>query len=166
MITLRPERSSDEAPIRSLVNAAFGGTAHGQLVDLIRERGNARIAVCGEEDGRQVGYVVVSPMAFKPAISLDCLAIGPVAVVPDRQNSGVGSALMTRIIDLAKTEGIDALLLLGHPAYYPRFGFAPTHIDNQYGATDAFMALELKAGCLEGVQAKGLFVREFFEVDV
>lgn len=165
MITLRPERSGEEAEIRNVVNQAFGGTAHGLLVDLIRERGNARIAVCADEDGPLAGYVVASPMVFKPAVSLDCLAIGPVAVVPDRQNSGIGSALMNHIIALARTEGIDALLLLGHPDYYPRFGFAPTHIDNQYGATDAFMALELRPGCLEGIEAKGLFVREFFEVD-
>lgn len=166
MITLRPERDGDAASVREITNQAFDGTEHGLLVDLIRERGNARLTTCAEDDGKLVGYVVASPMAFKPAITLDCLAIGPVAVAPGLQNQGVGSALMHNIIAQARAEGIDALLLLGHPAYYPRFGFAPTHIDNQYGATDAFMALELVTGCLDGIKAKALFVREFFEVSV
>lgn len=55
--------------------------------------------------------------------------------------------------------------LLGHTSYYPQFGFAPTHIGNEYGATDGFMALELKPGCLEGVRATVKYVGEFAEVE-
>ena len=95
---------------------------------------------------------------------MHCLGIAPLAVVPGRQNERIGSQLMRNVIERAKAQNVDALFLLGHPAYYPRFGFAQTHIKNDYGASDAFMALELRAGCLAGVAATAKYVDEFSDV--
>ena len=164
-IHLRPEQVGDRAQISELVRRAFDNRAEEpNLVDLIRERGNARLATVAEDAGVLVGYVLASPLNLVPRSPLNCLAIAPVAVIPERQGEGIGSQLIHHAIDLARDDGIDALFLLGHPSYYPRFGFAPTHIGNEYGATDAFMALELRKGCLDGISATAKYVKEFSDV--
>lgn len=163
-IILRPEQESDRVEVLEVVRRAFNRAEESALVELIRKRGNARLATVADDAGILVGYVLASPLMLDPQHSLTCLAIAPVAVIPERQGEGIGSRLMHYAIDLAQDEGVDALFLLGHPSYYPRFGFAPTHIDNEYGATDAFMALELTKQCLNGVSATARYVSEFSEV--
>jgi putative acetyltransferase len=164
-LLLRPETAKDIGAIFDVVARAFGNrVAEPKLVDLIRERGNARLATVAEEGGELVGYLLASPLTLDPPSPLKCLAIGPVAVIPERQRDGIGSRLMRHAIELARDGGVDALFLLGHPSYYPRFGFAATHVGNEYGATDAFMALELREGCLAGVRATARYVTEFAEV--
>jgi putative acetyltransferase len=164
-LLLRPESAHDHGAIFDLVRRAFGNReTESKLVDLIRDRGNARLATVAEEQGELVGYVLGSPLTLDPRAPLKCIGIGPVAVIPQRQKDGIGSQLMRHAIQLATDAGVDALFLLGHPAYYPRFGFRATHIRNEYGATDAFMQLELRAGCLDGVEATAKYVSEFAEV--
>ena len=102
----------------------------------------------------------------QPTSELHSLAVAPLSVVPDRQAEGIGGSLMRHLIATARDERVDVLFLLGHPAYYPRFGFAPTHIGNEYGATDAFMSLELTAGSLEPVRAVARYVATFQDIGV
>jgi len=172
-LILRPETARDGVAIFDVVKRAFSDReAESRLVDLIRERGNARLATVAEtaadKGGELVGYVLASPLRLdpEPTPGLKCYGIAPVAVVPERQRDGIGSQLMRHVIELARAEQVDALFLLGSPAYYPRFGFAATHIGNEYGATDAFMALELTAGCLDGVEAMARYVEEFADLGV
>ena len=141
-----------------------------RLVTLIHQRGHARLGTVAQAE-HLVGYVLASPLALEPAPGdqppdLTCLGIAPLAVRPEMQRQGVGSALMTRIIERARDAGTDALFLLGNPGYYRRFGFRSTHIGNEYGATDAFMALELAAGCLGRVRATARYVGEFAETGI
>ena len=164
MINLRPEEPSDQPEIFEVVERAFGKRTEAELVDLIRERGNSRIALVAQDEGSIVGYVLASPISFEPQNQLNCIAIGPVAVMPERQGEAIGSKLMHQAIQTASEQSVDAIFLLGHPSYYARFGFAPTHIENQYGATDAFLALELSSGCLDGLNALATYVSEFSEV--
>ncbi len=164
MIILRPEQPSDRPLVFEVVERAFGKPKEAELVDLIRDRGNSRIALVAYDEASMVGYLLASPISFDPANTLNCLAIGPLAVMPERQGEEIGSKLMRQAIHMASEQGVDAIFLLGHPSYYPRFGFAPTHITNEYGATDAFMALELRDGCLDGLNALAKYVSEFSEV--
>jgi putative acetyltransferase len=73
---------------------------------------------------------------------------------------------MHEVIAAARAIGTDALFLLGEPAYYARFGFRSTSIRNEYGASDAFMALALSRGCLDGIDALATYVPEFRETGV
>ncbi len=164
MITLKPETPTDQAELFQVVRQAFNQAKEAQLVDLLRARGNARLATVAKDQQCIVGYVVASPLSLIPTAKLTCLAIGPVAVLPQRQGEGIGSRLMQHVIRTATTQNVDALFLLGSPGYYQRFGFAPTHIANEYGASDAFMALELQPQALRDVSALARYVGEFAEV--
>lgn len=164
MVDIRDEQDVDQPRVFDVVRAAFRTDKEARLVNLTRERQHNRISLVAEADRLVIGYVLATPLSFRPTVPLNCLAIGPLAVFPDWQCKGVGSNLMEGVIQRARDEGVDALFLLGDPDYYPRFGFAATHIDNEYGATDAFMALELRPGCLHDVRALAIYVDEFSEV--
>jgi putative acetyltransferase len=178
-LTLRAETSADLPQVLQLVGDAFGsGSDEPRLVELIHQRGHARLGTVAQTD-RLIGYVLASPLSLyselgRPPLDLCCLGIAPLAVLPEMQGRGIGSKLMRHIIEQARGEdrrddrgkAVDALFLLGSPAYYSRFGFRSTHIANQYGATDAFMALELTDGCLQRVIATARYVSEFSEAGV
>lgn len=165
-LTLRPDQDSDQPSIQAVVTEAFGRAAEAQLVQSLKANGNDRLSTVALAQGKIIGYVLASPIHLEPEQPPRCLGIAPLAVASAQQRQGVGAELMRFVIDRACAEGVDALFLLGDPAYYQRFGFQATHIGNDYGASDAFMALELSADCLSGVIAVAKYSPEFAEADV
>ncbi|MGI9325048.1 MAG: GNAT family N-acetyltransferase [Pseudomonadales bacterium] len=166
-LTLRPDQDSDQPGVQAIVTEAFGDRpAEAQLVQSLKANGNDRLATVALAQGNIIGYVLASPIRLEPEQALRCLGIAPLAVAIAHQRQGVGTELMRFVIDRARAEGIDALFLLGDPAYYQRFGFQATHIGNEYGATAAFMALELATNCLSGVDAVAQYSPEFAAADV
>jgi putative acetyltransferase len=153
-LTIRAERAGDAQALRAVVDAAFGGPVEGQIVDDIRGTdrwvdGGSLVAVTG--GGTIVGQVLVSEgdlIADDGALRRIWM-VGPVAVAPDRQRRGVGSALMKAAIAFATERGQPLLVLLGHATYYPRFGFEPARsigIEAPQPWRDAnWMALRLPA---------------------
>jgi putative acetyltransferase len=88
------------------------------------------------------------------------------SVLPEYQNQGIGSRLVRDGLAACKKAGFDIVVVLGHIDYYPRFGFTPAAnygLENEYGATDAFMALALREGALEGIGGLVMFAPEFRE---
>ena len=85
------------------------------------------LSLVAEEDGRIVGHVLVARGHLDPpaAEPLEVLTLGPIGVVRERQRQGIGAALMERAIEAADARGAWAIVLVGHPTYYPRFGFEP-----------------------------------------
>lgn len=152
-LKLRKERARDPATIHELTAAAFGREVEAVLVDLARERGEITWSIVAEDETNEiVGHVMVSPMSLEPDAGKRCLAIGPVSVKPELQTMGIGTALMMEAIHRGRDEGYDAILLLGNPRYYHRFGFATAPVGNEYGASEEFMALELHEGSLKGAE--------------
>jgi putative acetyltransferase len=99
---------------------------------------------------------------------LQVLGIGPVAVLPEFQRTGIGSRLVRAGLWACRQQNVDAVILVGHTEYYPRFGFLPARdfgLNSDYGDGDAFMALELRPGALDGVKGKVRYVPEFEETD-
>jgi putative acetyltransferase len=144
MVTIRPERAGDADAIRAVHCAAFPTDAEARLVDRLRAAGQARVVLVAEVDGRVVGHVVFSPVSVAGAQGL---GLAPVAVLPERQRSGVGSELIREGLEACRRDGWPFVVVLGHPAYYPRFGFrraGPLGLANEYGADEAFMVLELR----------------------
>ena len=151
---IRPEAGdgSDDEGVRAVNDAAFGRDDESRIVDEVRlepwfERSMSLVAI---EDGAVVGHVLLSRCTVEGLdgpVAPTVLAIGPVAVVPDRQRRGIGSALMRRAIEEATRRRSGAVVLLGHPAYYPRFGFASARsigLDPPADWSDeAWMALRL-----------------------
>lgn len=128
-VTLReeaPPPSGDTAAIRALLRAAFGGEAEAELVDRLRaEPGAVRLSLLAERrrDGRLVGQILFSAMAVgdDPAV----LALAPLAVAPEMQRQGIGAALVRRGLALCRRRGLGrAVLVLGEPDYYGRYGFS------------------------------------------
>lgn len=141
---IRTETPADHAAIRAIVVDAFGGEQEADLVDGLRRDGALTVSLVAEVDGRIVGHVALSRLKSPPR----ALALAPVAVVTDRQRQGVGSALVREAIKRATAaEDADVIFVLGEPAYYSRFGFAPETalpFPSPY-AGSYFMALKLTA---------------------
>jgi putative acetyltransferase len=111
--------ASDESPARD-------GSVEAYLVDELRADGDLIEPLClvAERDGGVVGHVAVSRGNLDGARAA-LVAIGPLGVLPDLQGAGIGSALMHATIAAADALGERGIILLGHPTYYPRFGFGP-----------------------------------------
>ena len=116
---VRAEQPGDQAAIHAVVAAAFGQAAEADLVDRLRNAGDAVVSLVAEEDGRIVGHVMLSTMRAP----FRALGLAPVSVRPDRQNTGLGSAMIVEAIRLAREADYAALFVLGDEAYYGRFGF-------------------------------------------
>lgn len=126
MVEVRAERADDCAAIRSVHLAAFPTPAEADLVEQLRRNGDAVISLVAVEAGQVVGHVLFSRMRVDAdARQLSALALAPVAVVPGRQGCGIGSALVEAGIAKAGSKEIDIIFVLGEPAFYGRFGFAP-----------------------------------------
>ena len=107
--------------MRAVVIAAFGQVEEADLVEAVRNAGDATIALVAERGGAVVGHVMFSPM-HEPE---RCLGLAPVSVVPESQGQGIGAALIRAGIERARHEGWRGVFVLGHADYYPRFGFSP-----------------------------------------
>ncbi|NWG54157.1 MAG: N-acetyltransferase [Hydrogenophilaceae bacterium] len=150
---IRDAEPEDALAIRAIVASAFGRADEARLVERLRADGDAFIELVAEDEdsGELIGSILFSPLAIdRPGETLTALALAPVAVRPDRQKDGVGSALIRAGIEQARFAQAPAIILLGHPAYYPRFGFsaaAAESLDAPFSGP-SFMALELEPGAL------------------
>jgi putative acetyltransferase len=149
LITVRPEVSRDRDAIRRVNQLAFGGPTEADIVDALRDSDAwlPELSLVGEDDGGIVGHALFSLVRLDSGPEL--LSLGPMAVLPDHQRAGVGTALAQRGLELARGMEYPLVVVLGHPDYYPRFGFRPARrygIETPYEAPDeAWMALPLPA---------------------
>jgi len=158
MITVRPERPDDAPAIRRVHEAAFPTTLEGRLVDALRDAGRLTVSLVAERDREVVGHVAFSPVTLDGAPGVtDGVGLAPVAVLPAHQRRGVGAQLVRE--GLAACAAAGFVVVLGDPAYYGRFGFAPASrwgLRDEYGGGEAFQALELRSG---GIPAGAGLVR-------
>lgn len=147
---IRYARSTDHPDISRLVADAFGRDAEARLVDLLRADGDVLFELVSLADDAIDGHILFSRMwADREGLYA---ALGPVAVRPDVQRAGVGSALIQAALQVAREYGVHGVILLGHPAYYPRFGFsteATRQVRSRYAGQPAFMALALEPGAFD-----------------
>lgn len=122
----RPERPEDAGPVRAVLEAAFDTPAEADLVDALRAEGALvpDLSLVAEQDGEVVGYIGFS-RARLGAGGPEILALAPMAVIPDRQNRGIGYDLVADALRRAEDTPYPLIVVLGHPDYYPRFGFDP-----------------------------------------
>ena len=150
---IRRERAHDIGRIRHVNEAAFGASVEANLVDALRDS-DEQLSLVADDDGVIVGHILFSPVTLSSHPGLRIMALGPMAVVPERQRQGIGSALVRRGVDECRRLGATAIVVVGHPTYYPRFGFAPgsrVGLACEYDVPDdVFMVLELEEGVLNG----------------
>jgi putative acetyltransferase len=166
MSEIRAATAGDAPEIRRVHTAAFGRAAEAELALALAAREPACISLVASHGGRIVGHVLFSPVAVDGhRLAPAPMALGPLGVEPGLQRGGVGSALARAGIDACRKAGAPFVVVLGHPPYYPRFGFAPAA---RWGLTfadapprDAFMALELAPGALAGARGAVRYAPEF-----
>src|SRR5262245_1142182 len=152
---IRPEQPEDVTDIRRVNLSAFDETTEADLVDALREQARPIVSLVAEDDGAIVGHILFSPVTLWSHPDLRIMGLAPMAVSPDRQRAGVGSALARAGITACRDLGCEALVVLGHAEYYPRFGFIPASrfgLRSEYDVPDdVFMAMELTPGALRGL---------------
>ena len=166
-IKVRQETVEDIPGIRKVEEAAFGRFTEADLVDLCRQRGRAALSLVAVEAGRIMGHILFTPVSLEPAHPVwNGLGIGPLAVLPEFQRTGIGSRLMTIGLEICRRNGCDFIVLLGDPAFYCHFGFIPGRefgLSSDYGDGDDFQVRELTPGVLRGAKAVVKYVPEFKE---
>jgi putative acetyltransferase len=152
---IRLETAADRAAIFEVNRLAFGQDGEATLVDALRDGGYVCASLVAECGGQVVGHILFSDMAIITETgALAALALAPMAVLPEFQNRGIGSAMVRRGLEHCREQGHRIVTVLGHPNFYPRFGFSAKlaeSIASPFGAGDSWMALELVAGSLRGV---------------
>jgi len=152
-VVIRERTATDDEAIRRLNDLAFGGTFESTLVEDLRAALLDAVELAAVDDGRIVGHILFSALTTMiDDEAVPALSLAPMSVHPDRQRSGIGSALLRAGLALAAQREWQAVIVLGHPDYYPRFGFSAelaSRLDAPFSG-EAFMALELVDGALEG----------------
>lgn len=152
MLSIRDEQAGDVPFIHELNTLAFPTEAEADLVDVLREKARPLISLVAVPGDTVVGHIMFTPVELGGNPSLKIMGLAPMAVVPDQQGHGIGSKLVTEGLERCKKIDAGAVVVLGHPHYYPRFGFVAAstmNVDCEYEVPDgAFMILELKTDYL------------------
>ncbi len=157
---VRLERPEDMEAIREVNRLAFGGEDEALLVDALRDGGCSRLSLVAEKDGKVVGHILFSDLPIvTQSGTLAALALAPMAVLPGHQRQGIGSFLVREGLRACAEAGHRIVVVLGHPDYYPRFGFSPQMAERLKApfSGPAFMALELVPGALAGVTGEVVY---------
>jgi putative acetyltransferase len=165
-ILIREEEPRDRAGVYAVEQRAFGRAAEADLVDQLREHGKASLSLVALEGEQVVGHVLFSPARIdSPAGSVPVQGLGPLAVLPERQGQGIGSALVRAGLQRLRQAGHAAVIVEGNPRYYTRFGFTdatPLGITCQFNPPPGcFMVQALQPGALRGVSGSAYYADEF-----
>ena len=166
MVSIREELVPDHESIGSIVIEAFGNRAEAELIDRLRQSRQLTLSLVAVQDSEVVGHIAFSPVTIHlEGRCWNALGLGPMAVRPANQRSGIGSGLISAGLELLRERGARIVVVLGHPEYYSRFGFEPSA---RYGIKwehdapeEAFMVMELQDGALRGVSGTVRYLPEF-----
>lgn len=165
---IRKEQFADQRQVHAINLAAFGLPGEADLVDVLREQASPVVSLVAEEAAEVVGHILFSPVSLAGHPELKLMGLAPMSVLPKSQNSGIGSALVGEGLEQCRKLGIEALVVLGHSRFYPRFGFVPSvefGLDSHYEvAPEVFMAMELTPGALAAVSGSISYHAAFAEL--
>jgi len=175
-VNIRKENSFDHNWVIQLTEKAFETLEisehnEGQLVEKLRKAPTFidELSLVAELNGQVVGHILFTPIVIENGTQqFQSLILAPVSVLPEYQKMGIGGQLIRAGHQRAKELGFQSAILLGHPEYYPRFGYKPA---STYGiktqiplpSDDVFMAIEITEGGLAGVSGMVIFPPEFGE---
>ena len=167
IVTIREEKSGDERQIRVVNQQAFGQNGEADIVDKLRQTCPNLISLVAVLEELIVGHILFSPVTVQTKERIITgMGLAPMAVLPDFQRQGMGSRLVKAGLDVVERAHFPFIIVLGHPTYYPRFGFVPA---SQYGIKseyenvpdDAFMILVFEKAALDGVSGVAKYRPEF-----
>lgn len=149
---IRDAAISDYAAIRAVVRHAFGQNGEANLVEQLRADGDVVVELVEASDIAIQGHILYSPLAIqRGGETLAAAALAPVSVLPAFQRRGIGGGLIRAGNARCAALGLEAIVVLGHAEYYPRFGFSAATAKSLEGPFSGphFMALELRHGALK-----------------
>jgi putative acetyltransferase len=169
MVTIRPEKPEDIPAIRQVNTLAFGQPNEADLVDALRRAGVLTLSLLAVKDDLIVGHIAFSPVTVaSDTTTIAAIGLGPMAVLPAFQRQGIGSQLMEAGLEACRKTAYGIVVVLGHPAYYPRFGFTPSKPHGIVWERDVpeevFMVQELKEGALAKTKGVVTYRSEFDDV--
>jgi putative acetyltransferase len=149
---IRDAEPRDFAAIRQVIRHAFGQDEEANLVERLRADGDVLVELVAASDIAIKGHILYSPLMIGQKFkTLRAAALAPVSVLPAFQRQGTGGALICAGNACCADLGLSAIIVLGHAAYYPRFGFSAALAESLEAPFSGphFMALELKPGALQ-----------------
>jgi putative acetyltransferase len=162
---IRSEEEHDRSAVHALNISVFETPSEANLVNALRQQALPVVSLVAEENGAIVGHIMFSPVSLSGHPSLKVMGLAPMAVTPEHQQKGIGSALVRAGLEQCRQLGFVAVVVLGHPKYYPRFGFSPSShfdIDCEYEVPEeVFMAIELQQEALSGKTGRVQFHAAF-----
>jgi predicted N-acetyltransferase YhbS len=169
-LKIREETENDYSKITEVNDSAFGQKNEGRLIERLRltESYIPELSLVAELDDEIIGHILLYPITIHSDISkFQSISLGPMAVTTIHQRKGIGSRLVIEGLEAAKKLGHRSVIVVGHPEYYPKFGFkraSQWNIKVPFEVPDdAFLALELAEGELEGKRGTVEYPEEFNE---
>lgn len=157
-IIIRDENAGDRSAVRTVNELAFGQPDEANLVEALHRHGAVVVALVAESADQIIGHILFSPVQVELSQDKRLLGLAPMAVLPSHQRQGIGSLLVEEGLKRCTALGWDGVVVLGHPEYYPRFGFIPAAtfgLRCEYDVPpEVFMARDLPGHAISG--AKGL----------
>ncbi len=164
---VRDEQPGDHADVRHINEAAFETPAEASLVDALRQSASPLVSLVCTSDAQLLGHILFSPVSVDGRTG-PWMGLAPMAVAPQVQHQGIGTALVQAGMARCKAIGITGIVVLGHPDYYPSFGFRPAHTLGLTCVYDVppqvFMAYELVAPGFDGCSGLVRYHRAFDDV--
>lgn len=165
---IRSETKDDHAAVRRVNIDAFESSAEADLVDALREQADPIVSLVAVDEDDVVGHIMFSPVTMPDRPDLNLMGLAPMAVSTEKQRGGIGSQLVEAGLEECRRLNIDAVVVLGHPEYYPRFGFIPSvrfGFKSEYEVPDEiFMAMELRSGSLSECTGPAQYHTAFAEL--
>ena len=160
--TIRRTTEADREAIYRVEAQSFGHEKEAKLADALLDDPTAkpRLSLLALEDGLPVGHILFTAARLE-GCPLRVSLLAPLSVVPEAQGKGVGGKLIEAGLQRLREEGVDLVFVLGHPGYYPRFGFvpampfglgAPYPIPDEH--SDAWMVQPLRPGALDSASGR------------
>jgi putative acetyltransferase len=169
-VDIRPEQLVDYLSIYNVNRAAFDRDVEARLIDKLRATSAfvPELSLVAVTDGGIVGHILFCRIGIEPETTgIPVLALATLAVLPDFQKQGVGSLLVREGLEKSRQLGFRVVVVIGHPDYYPRFGFTPAGekgLKLPFDApSEAFMAIELVPNALRGVSGTVIYPPESSE---
>jgi putative acetyltransferase len=167
-ILVRKESFKDYQAITKVNNLAFGQENEGRMIELLRKNPlfDSVLSLVAEYNEKVIGHILFFPVKIiNKCLEYPSISLAPMSVIPEFQNNGIGSLLVNSGFSVLKKKGYKSVIVLGHKAYYPRFGFQPAskwkiHLPFEV-PDDCFMAIEIMENGLKGISGTVIYPDEY-----